>query len=91
VKRSGATRPDTLVLTASNELPNALSIFNQGNLQLAGGVPLGDGLRCVGGALERLFVRNAVQGVASAPAPGAFRSPRSAELGDVIAPGATRY
>jgi hypothetical protein len=68
-----------------------LSIFLQGNSDVLPGVSFGDGLRCAGGALKRLYVKNAVGGVASAPAPGdPSITARSAQLGDTIAPGTTR-
>jgi hypothetical protein len=83
---------DTLVLTASGERPTALSIFLQGG-DLIAPVVFGDGLRCAGGALERLFsVQIASGGVAVAP--GGSDPPlsvRSAALGDPIPMGATRH
>ena len=82
---------DTFVLTSSGELPSVLSVFFQGNASVA---PLnyGDGLRCIGGALKRLYVRNASGGVVSAPATADARvSARSAALGDSIPAGATRW
>lgn len=89
---SGSTTPDTLVFTVSGELPTALSIFLQGNSTVAAGVPFGDGVRCVGGTLKRLYVKNASGGVVSAPAPGDDPvATRSANLGDVIPAGALRY
>ena len=89
--RSGSTVPDTLVLTQSGELPDSLSIFLQGSTQIAP-VPFGDGLRCVGGTLLRLYVANAVAGVVAAPGPGdpAIRA-RSAALGDPLEPAAVRH
>ncbi len=82
---------DTLVLTSSGELPTALTIFLQGTTQVAP-LSFGDGLRCVGGSLKRLYVKNAVGGVASAPAPGnPSVSQQSAALGDPLAAGARRY
>lgn len=88
---TGTTNPDTVVLTVSNELPTALTIFLQGNQSISP-VTYGDGLRCVGGALKRLFSHNAVGGTVSAPQ-GADPSitTRSAALNDPIAPGQTRY
>jgi hypothetical protein len=51
----------------------------------------GDGVRCVGGTLKRLYSKNAVGGVVSAPGPGdPSISSRSATLGDPIAPGSSR-
>lgn len=82
---------DTLVLTSSGELPSALTIFLQGTVQVAP-LPFGDGLRCVGGSLKRLYVKNAVGGVASAPAAGnPSVSQQSAALGDPLAAGARRF
>jgi Tol biopolymer transport system component len=89
---SGSTMPDSVLLVSSGELPSALSIFLQGNSIVAQGVVFGDGLRCVAGALKRLYVGHAVAGSASAP--GAGEPPihvRSAQLGDPILPGGTRW
>jgi hypothetical protein len=88
---AGHTHPDTVVLAVMHELPSALSIYLQGDASLAP-VPFGDGLRCAGGSLKRLYVQNASGGVGSVPAPGDPPiSTRSAELGDPIAPGSVRY
>lgn len=88
---SGATSPDTVVLTASGELPHPLSIVLQGSADVAGGSAFGDGVRCAGGTLKRLYARSAVNGVLIAPAAGdASISARSAQLGDPIASGQTR-
>jgi len=82
---------DTVVLTASDELPTALSIMLQGDTS----VPhtfFGDGLRCAGGILKRLYVKNAVLGEVSAPALGDDPvSVRSSALGDPLAPGMVRF
>jgi hypothetical protein len=89
---SGGTSPDTVVLHSSGELPSALSIFIQGNVNLPGGLVFGDGVRCAGGTIRRIAVRNAVGGTVSFPGPGdPSISARSASLGDPIAPGTTRY
>jgi len=81
---------DDVVLTSSGERTSALSIFLQGTTEIAP-VNFGDGLRCAGGALKRLYVKNAVGGVASAPAAGEPRiSARSATLGDPLSPGSIR-
>ena len=87
---SGSSHPDELVLTSSGELPSALSIFLQGDAQIAASA-FGDGLRCAGGNLKRLYALNASAGVASAPQPGdPSITERSAALGDPIAPGSSR-
>jgi hypothetical protein len=92
LRTMGTTHPDTLVLSASAELPSVLSIFLQGDAKIASGVTFGDGVRCAAGNLKRLFVKNASGGAVVAPGPGdPSVSARSAELGDPIPAGATRY
>jgi hypothetical protein len=88
----GTTSPDTLQLQSSGELSTALTVFLQGDQLLSAGIGFGDGLRCVGGNLKRLYTRFATGGAAVAPQ-GADPSvsARSAALGDPIAQGATRY
>jgi hypothetical protein len=82
---------DTLVLHGSGERPTSFSIFLQGDAAIAP-THYGDGLRCVGGTLKRLYNRNAVGGAVTAPQ-GADPSisARSAALGDAIPVGATRH
>jgi hypothetical protein len=88
---SGSPNPDTIVLHAAGELPSALSIFLQGNAVISP-VVYGDGLRCAGGTLKRLYTRSASSGVVFAPHPGdPSITARSASLGVPIAPGARRY
>ncbi len=89
---SGTISPDTLVLSATDELPHALSIFLQGDDRVA--VAFGDGVRCAGGNLHRLFVKSAVGGSVTGPDFGAgdpSLTARSAALGDPIAAGDVRY
>jgi len=82
---------DTLVLASSGELPIASSIFLQGDAAIAP-ASFGDGLRCTGGALVRLYVKSAAGGAVSAPGPGdPSVSASSAALGDPFGAGATRY
>jgi Galactose oxidase, central domain len=89
---SGAPVPDTLSLTASGELPTALSIFLQGTGTTPAGIVFGAGVRCASGTLKRLYVHNAVGGVVSAPVGTDLSvTARSAALGDPIAPGSLRY
>ncbi|HEV8113871.1 MAG TPA: hypothetical protein VGR31_13935 [Planctomycetota bacterium] len=88
---AGTTSPDTLVLQVSGEMPTALTVFAQGDAAIS---PLhfGDGLRCVGGNLKRLYVKSAVGGAAFAPGSGDLSvTARSAALGDTIHPGDTRF
>jgi hypothetical protein len=81
---------DTVRFTSSGELPSALSILLQGSTAIAP-VQFGDGLRCAGGVLKRLYAKNASAGVVIAPQGGDLSvSARSASLGDPIAQGATR-
>jgi hypothetical protein len=91
---AGTTNPDTIVLTSSGELPVAPSIFLQGTVSLATPVTFGDGLRCVGGILKRLYVEPASGGVVSAPEVSSGDpsiTARSAALGDPLSPGMTRF
>ncbi|HEV8113894.1 MAG TPA: S8 family serine peptidase [Planctomycetota bacterium] len=88
---AGTTSPDTIVLSASGELPTALTIFVQGPATIAPAI-FGDGLRCVGGSLKRLYAKSASGGVVYAPHAGdPSITARSAALGDPIASGDTRY
>jgi hypothetical protein len=83
---------DSVQLTASDERPTALSIFLQGDANLASGVIFGQGVRCTGGHLKRLYVKNAVAGMVVAPV-GTDLSihAQSAALGDTIVAGSHRY
>jgi hypothetical protein len=78
-------------MTSSGELPNSSSILLQGSVDLVTPLIFGDGLRCVGGNLKRLYVRSASGGTVSFPPPAAPSiSAQSALRGDTIAPGSTR-
>jgi spore coat protein A len=88
---SGTTLPDTLAMTSSGELSGANSILLQGDVDLASPVFFGDGLRCIGGNLKRLYLLGASGDVAVFPPAGGLSiSDQSAALGDPIAPGSTR-
>jgi hypothetical protein len=88
---TGTTSPDTVVLHASEELPSAFSVFFQGNVSQLPAL-YGDGLRCVGGTLKRLYKKSASAGAAAAPAASdPSISARSAQLGVPISPGESRY
>jgi hypothetical protein len=92
LQASGTTTPDTVVLASSGELPNALTIFLQGDATLANPAIFGSGLRCASGNLKRIGTHNAVGGAVSYPQGGDLSiTASSAALGDPIAPGATRY
>lgn len=89
----GTTTPDKVILTATAERPGVLSIFLQGDANESAGTSFGDGLRCAGGNLKRLYIKNADDtGTTAAPSAGdpSIRA-QSALLGDTIAPGSTRY
>lgn len=83
---------DTIVLQQIDSLPHAFTIVLQGTATIAGGTAFGDGLRCVGGALKRLYTKTASGGIVTAPQPGdASVSSRSASLGDPLNVGSVRY
>ncbi|MFN0007470.1 MAG: TolB family protein [Planctomycetota bacterium] len=81
---------DTVQFTSSGEKVTAVSIFLQGSLVIAP-IDYGDGLRCTGGNLKRLYTKAAVGGVVVAPQMGdPSISARSAQLNAPIPLGATR-
>jgi hypothetical protein len=81
---------DSVLLTSSGELSTALSIVLQGS-SVTAPIAFGDGLRCAGGSLKRLYTKHAIGGVVHAPEAGdPSISSRSAALGDLIPFGATR-
>jgi hypothetical protein len=83
---------DTLSFTTAGEKPTATSIVLQGTASIPAGTGFGQGLRCVSGALKRLYVRGASGGSIHAPGAGdPSVSARSAELGDPIGAGTPRY
>jgi hypothetical protein len=82
---------DTLVLTSSGERPTSLSVVLQGDDQISP-VIFGDGRRCTGGSLKRLYVKAASGGTVTAPGPGdASITSRSTALGDTIPAGGSRF
>jgi Tol biopolymer transport system component len=85
---------DTLVFTTFGEKPTALSVLLQGDALASTGVVYGQGVRCVGGHLVRLFSRNASSGSVTLPnfaGGNPTVSARSAAKGDVIQPGEDRW
>jgi hypothetical protein len=79
---------DTLQLVTSDERPTASSIVIQGDEQLPSGLPFGDGVRCVGENIRRLYIKFAVGGSITAPTGSELPiSVRSANLGIPILPG----
>jgi hypothetical protein len=84
---------DTLVFTSAFEKPTANTIFMQGNATVTFGLTFGQGQRCVGGSLKRLYKNHfAVGGVVSAPVGADLPvTVQSALQGDTILPGQVRY
>jgi Tol biopolymer transport system component len=85
---------DSLAFTSSDEKPTATSILLQGDALLANGLVFGQGVRCMGGSLKRMFTKVAAGGSITAPDFGAGDptiSARSAALGAPIQPGIPRY
>ena len=83
---------DSLVFTTNAEKPTASSIVMQGNALLPNGLVFGQGVRCVGGTLKRLYTKTASGGSITAPLHGDLSvSARSAALGDVISAGQSRW
>jgi hypothetical protein len=88
----GSLANDSLLFLQSGELPTSLSIFLQGNANIPAGVFFGDGVRCAGGTLKRLFTHNAVSGTVTAPSGSdSAVHVRSAALGDTISAGTYRF
>jgi hypothetical protein len=86
---------DAVVLRTSGERPTALSIVVQGNASASSGIVYGQGVRCAGGGLKRLYTKSASGGAITAPDvtvstdwPIAFTS---ALRGDPIQPGQSRW
>jgi hypothetical protein len=83
---------DTVVFATTGEKPTATSIVLQGNALLGAGVTFGQGVRCAGGTLKRLYVKTAAGGSITAPGPGdPTVSARSAALSDPIGAGTQRW
>jgi Tol biopolymer transport system component len=57
----------SLAFVTSNEKPTAISILVQGSSSIPTGVVFGQGVRCIGGVLQRLFVKTATHGSITAP------------------------
>lgn len=83
---------DTLTFTTAGQRPTGTTILLQGTTAVAAGVGFGQGVRCVGGSLKRLYVKSASGGSITAPGAGdPTVSARAATLGDVITAGVHRY
>jgi hypothetical protein len=90
---TGSVSPDSVRIVGAELLPTVTCIFLQGDTPIAAGAVFGDGLRCVGGSLKRLYVKSTdANGTVSAPGPGnPSITARSAMAGDTISPGTQRY
>jgi hypothetical protein len=85
---------DSLVFTTSGERATATSVLLQGTTGLASGVIYGQGVRCAGGTLTRLYTKTASGGSITVPDLGAGDpsvSSRSASKGDLIQAGQSRW
>jgi hypothetical protein len=83
---------DTVVFTTSGEKPTATSVVLQGDALIGSGTTFGQGVRCAGGTLVRLYTKTAASGSIVAPSAGdPTVSARSAALGDTIVAGQTRW
>ena len=85
---------DTLVFTTSGEKPTATSVLLQGTTQVTAGAPYGQGLRCTGGVLKRLYTKAASGGSITVPefsAGDPSVSARSLARANQIYPGESRW
>lgn len=84
---------DTLVFTTNSQTNNGTTILLQGTSAIATGVNFGQGVRCVGGSLKRLYVKSpgGTGGITAPVGADLSVSARSAALGDTIVAGSTRY
>jgi Tol biopolymer transport system component len=85
---------DSLVFTTSGEKPTATSVLLQGTTQVSGGATYGQGVRCLGGTLKRLYTKAASGGSVTCPNYGAGDptvSARSAAKGNPIGAGQSRW
>jgi hypothetical protein len=79
------------VFTTSGERPTALSVVLQGSAEIPWGVVYGQGVRCAGGTLRRLYSRVASGGSITVPHVGEPSvSARSAATGNPISAGELR-
>lgn len=84
---------DTLVFTTGSQTLNGTTIVLQGTTQIAAGVAFGQGVRCVGGSLKRLYVKSpgGTGGITAPVGADLTVSARSAVLGDIITAGTSRF
>lgn len=83
---------DSLSFTTSGQRPTGSSIFFQGDAFLASGAAYGQGVRCAGGTLRKLFSKAASGGSITVPGSGEPTvSARSAARGSTIGAGQSRW
>jgi hypothetical protein len=83
---------DSLNFVTAAEKPTATSIVLSGTSLVAAGTVFGQGVRCVGGSLKRLYTKAASGGSITAPEVADQPvSVQSANLGDPLAAGDVRY
>jgi hypothetical protein len=83
---------DSLQFSTSGETPTATSILLAGSASIGSGAAFGQGVRCVGGMLLRLYAVVASSGAIIVPtgtAPSV--SARHAALGDPLIAGSVRF
>ncbi len=81
---------DDARVTASELPATAPCILLQGDVRVSG-TPFGDGVRCIGGSLRRLYVRAASAGTVVLPGAGdPSLSQRAQAIGDPLQAGSTR-
>jgi hypothetical protein len=96
LQASGASflSADDLVFQSGGEVSGVPSFLVQGSAPMHQGAVYGQGVRCIGGEVKRLYTRRAVNGTAILPDLESGESPislRSASLGDVIHAGESRW
>lgn len=90
---TGASNPDTVAIAGAELRVGIACIVLQGSAAIPAGTPYGDGVRCVGGTLKRLYTKSTdANGMVVAPELGEPSiTARSAAVGDPIAPGSLRH
>lgn len=89
---SSSLSADTLVLFADGMVSGSVAILIQGDTEIYPAAVFGQGVRCVGGNLRRMYSTYTGGGSVRMPPVGQMSiSARSAAVGDPIAPGTMRY
>jgi len=89
---NASLQADTLSFTMTGGKPTGTSVLMQGNVDLTAGIEFGQGLRCAGGVVKRMYVQSALGGSIHAPGPTDLSvSARSAAIGDTLSAGSPRW